>query len=266
MSAASNDAVLCPYSHIMQIKVASDFYANYNATILDCATVTIGKRALFGPSRQSGLERANEITIGGDCWIGGGANIQAGVTLGQGCTVDAGAVVTKNFPDCSRATGAPLHHLLPHPPRKNTHTLRYRPSPNSSLRHFILATSTPGKTRTCARPVEIGNQPSLDETRDDDDDSAPLYAATHLRGAYDSQFDLDGGLCDFEGFLERDVDVFVREEEDDEPKHDLDENSVEKSQEDDEDESTAFGRWFNLPRRSASTTGSGGGGNWFGRR
>ncbi|KAF9035401.1 trimeric LpxA-like protein [Hymenopellis radicata] len=97
------------------IKVASDFYANYNTTILDCATVTIGKRVLFGPSvslypathgisvkeRQSGLERANEITIGDDCWIGGGANIQAGVTLGQGCTVGAGAVVTKSFPDWS---------------------------------------------------------------------------------------------------------------------------------------------------------------------
>ncbi|KAF9035386.1 hypothetical protein BDZ89DRAFT_1062163 [Hymenopellis radicata] len=105
---------------------------------------------------------------------------------------------------------------------------------------------------------------------DDDDDDAPLYAATQLRGAYDSQFDLDAGLGDLEGFLERDVHVFGEGEEEEEPKKDLD-DSVEKSPEDDEvqdeDESATFGRWFNLPRRSASTTGSGGGGpNWFGRR
>ncbi|KIY70838.1 trimeric LpxA-like protein [Cylindrobasidium torrendii FP15055 ss-10] len=95
------------------IKLKGEFYANFNTTILDCAVVTIGKRVLFGPNvslypathgisvkeRQSGLERANEIEIGDDCWIGGGANIQAGVKLGQGCTVGAGAVVTKSFPD-----------------------------------------------------------------------------------------------------------------------------------------------------------------------
>ncbi|PBK95323.1 trimeric LpxA-like protein [Armillaria gallica] len=95
------------------IELKGSFYANYNTTILDCATVTIGTRVMFGPNvslyaathgtsvkeRQADLERASEIVIGDDCWIGGGANIQAGVVLGQGCTVGAGAVVTKSFPD-----------------------------------------------------------------------------------------------------------------------------------------------------------------------
>ncbi|KAK0217957.1 trimeric LpxA-like protein, partial [Armillaria fumosa] len=95
------------------IKLKGSFYANYNATILDCATVSIGTRVLFGPNvslyaathgisvkeRQSDWERASEIVIGDDCWIGGGANIQAGVVFGQGCTVGAGSVVTKSFPD-----------------------------------------------------------------------------------------------------------------------------------------------------------------------
>ncbi|KAK0462536.1 trimeric LpxA-like protein [Desarmillaria tabescens] len=107
------------------IKLNGSFYANYNTTILDCATVTIGTRVMFGPNvslyaathgisvkeRQTGLERASEIIIGDDCWIGGGANIQAGVVLGQGCTVGAGSVVTKSFPDWSIVVGNPARLL-----------------------------------------------------------------------------------------------------------------------------------------------------------
>lgn len=71
---------------IFQIELKGSFYANYNTTILDCATVTIGTRVMFGPNvslyaathgtsvkeRQTDLERASEIVIGDDCWIGGG--------------------------------------------------------------------------------------------------------------------------------------------------------------------------------------------------
>ncbi|KAF8905343.1 hypothetical protein CPB85DRAFT_1437421 [Mucidula mucida] len=189
-----------------------------------------------------------------------------------------------------------------------------------------LVTSTPPNTRTRARPLDIGSEPSSEprgEMKDlrellsaartpsprkgkkplvrasssklsveeesldfgvnpiasagsamplSDDDPAPLYAATQLRGAYDSQFDLDGGLGDLEGFLERDVNVFGEGDDGEEEEKDELDDSVDKSREEDEieidgeDESTTFGRWFNLPRRSASTTGSGGGPNWFGRR
>ncbi|KAK0488906.1 trimeric LpxA-like protein [Armillaria novae-zelandiae] len=114
--ASNNSFVYVDYG--TNIKLKGSFYANYNATILDCAIVSIGTRVLFGPNvslyaathgisvkeRQSDWERASEIAIGDDCWVGGGANIQAGVVLGQECTVGAGSVVTKSFPDCCVVT------------------------------------------------------------------------------------------------------------------------------------------------------------------
>ncbi|KAN0060121.1 hypothetical protein ACQY0O_008095 [Thecaphora frezii] len=103
------------------IHLKGAFYANSNATILDCAAVNIGDGVLFGPNvhiycathstsvkeRKLGLERALPVTIGDDTWIGGNTTIMAGVTIGKGCTVGAGSTVTRDIPDWSVAVGAP---------------------------------------------------------------------------------------------------------------------------------------------------------------
>lgn len=86
-------------------------FINYNCTIIDTCTVSIGSRTIFGPNVSlysgthpqdpdlrngaEGPEFGKPIIIGDDCWIGGNAIILAGVTIGNGCTVGAGSVVTK---------------------------------------------------------------------------------------------------------------------------------------------------------------------------
>jgi len=45
--------------------------------------------------------------IGRDVWLGAGATVLGGVTIGDGSVVGAGAVVTRNIPPYSIATGVP---------------------------------------------------------------------------------------------------------------------------------------------------------------
>ena len=101
----------CDYGH--NIYVGDNFYANFGCVILDVAEVRIGKNCLIAPQvgiytathpidpteRVSGLEYAQPITIGDNCWIGGNAVINPGVTLGSNVVVASGAVVTKSFGD-----------------------------------------------------------------------------------------------------------------------------------------------------------------------
>ncbi|MDD3237148.1 MAG: sugar O-acetyltransferase [Candidatus Gastranaerophilales bacterium] len=101
--------------------VGNNVYMNTNCTILDSAMVTIGDYTLIGSgvqfctpmhpidpiSRRSGVEYANPITIGKDCWIGSGAIILHGVTIGDGTTIGAGSIVTKDIPANSIAVGNP---------------------------------------------------------------------------------------------------------------------------------------------------------------
>lgn len=58
-------------------------------------------------SRRDGIEYAQGVTIGDDCWIGGNTTIMPGVEIGKGCTIGAGSVVTKSIPDFSVAIGSP---------------------------------------------------------------------------------------------------------------------------------------------------------------
>lgn len=93
------------------VKVGTGVFLNYNTTIIDTCTVSIGSRTLFGPNvslfsgghpldshvrrGMNGPEFGKPVTIGEDCWIGGNVTILPGVTVGDGCTVGAGSVVTK---------------------------------------------------------------------------------------------------------------------------------------------------------------------------
>lgn len=91
----------CDYGY--NIKIEGSFYANSNATILDCAEVVIGDATLFGPNvhvyaathsvnpaeRKCTLERALPVKIGRNCWIGGNTTILPGVEIGENTTIGA---------------------------------------------------------------------------------------------------------------------------------------------------------------------------------
>jgi maltose O-acetyltransferase len=109
----------CDYG--TQIRVGSDFYANFGLIILDCNVVTIGDRVKFGPGvhiyaathpvepeiREELREYALPITIGNDVWVGGGTKILPGVTIGDGTTIGAGSVVSRSIPERVVAAGVP---------------------------------------------------------------------------------------------------------------------------------------------------------------
>lgn len=103
------------------IHIGSHFVANFNLTILDEATVTIGDHVFIGPDcgiytvnhallpdqRNVGVMRAFPVTIGNDVWIGAGVTVLPGVTIGDGSVVGAGSVVTRDVPPGVLAAGNP---------------------------------------------------------------------------------------------------------------------------------------------------------------
>jgi maltose O-acetyltransferase len=114
-----NSPFYCDYG--TNITMGDQVFLNFNCTILDVATVTIGSRTLLGPGvqiytathpldyqeRASGLESAQPIVIGEDVWIGGGAILCPGVTIGNRAVIGAGSVVTKDIPADTLAVGNP---------------------------------------------------------------------------------------------------------------------------------------------------------------
>lgn len=113
----------CDYGQLIEIGEA--FYANFNLTILDCASVKIGHNVMCAPNvsiltathpidpeiRNSELEYALPITIGNSVWLGAGCIILPGVTIGDNCVIGAGSVVTKSIPANCVAVGNPCRVL-----------------------------------------------------------------------------------------------------------------------------------------------------------
>lgn len=110
--------------------IGENSYANFNFTVLDCSTVTIGRDVFFGPNvslvtplhpylpeerrmrlKEDGsaydLEYAKPIVIGDDCWFGSNVTVIGGVTIGSGTIIGAGSVVTKDIPSGVLAAGNP---------------------------------------------------------------------------------------------------------------------------------------------------------------
>lgn len=103
------------------IHVGKGFFANFNFTVLDEATVTIGDDCFIGPNvaiytachstdpkeRNTRREWARPVSIGENCWIGGSVTILPGVSIGDNCTIGAGSVVVRDIPSNSVAVGNP---------------------------------------------------------------------------------------------------------------------------------------------------------------
>ena len=96
----------------VNIRVGQNFFANFDCTFLDCATITIGNNVFLGPGAQlytvthplDAVERrrtefAEPTLIGDDVWIGGCVIVLPGVTIGDGVVVAAGVMVTRDVED-----------------------------------------------------------------------------------------------------------------------------------------------------------------------
>ncbi len=109
----------CDYG--CHISAGDNLYINYDCTILDCNTVTIGNDVMMAPGvhidtayhptepimGRSGLAMTAPIVIGDNVWIGGRAVICAGVTIGDNTTIGAGSVVVRDLPANVIAVGNP---------------------------------------------------------------------------------------------------------------------------------------------------------------
>ena len=104
-----------------KIITGENFFANYNLTILDEATVTFGDNVFVGPNvsiytvihhadleqRNIGIMKNLPVNIGNNVWIGGNVVILPGVKIGCKAVIGAGSIVTKDFPSGVFACGNP---------------------------------------------------------------------------------------------------------------------------------------------------------------
>ena len=117
-------------------RIGKRFFGNFNLTIQDDTTVTIGDDCNFGPNVSIGTpihpllpdERrsikaadgsparvcyAKPVVIGNDCWFGANVTVCPGVTIGDNCVIGAGSVVTRDIPANSFAAGVPCRVIRP---------------------------------------------------------------------------------------------------------------------------------------------------------
>ncbi len=108
--------------HPENVRMGTDCTLNHWAILNARAPLTIGNRVRLSahcivstagletaktPAGQLHAHLAKPVTIGDDVWIGAGAIILPGVQIGARTVVGAGAVVTKDVPPDSVATGVP---------------------------------------------------------------------------------------------------------------------------------------------------------------
>ena len=116
--------------------IGQRFFGNFNLTIQDDASVTIGNDCNFGPNvtivtpihpllpeerkvlynsagEPKRLCYAKPVVVGSDCWFGANVVVCPGVTIGDGCVIGAGSVVTRDIPAHSFAAGNPCRVIRP---------------------------------------------------------------------------------------------------------------------------------------------------------
>lgn len=114
----------CDYGSL--IRIGSNSFLNYDAILLDCASITIGDDVSIGPrvqlltalhpmddhrARRQRWESAAPISIGDNVWLGGGVIVCPGVTIGANSVVGAGSVVTRDVPSNTFAAGNPCRKI-----------------------------------------------------------------------------------------------------------------------------------------------------------
>ncbi|MGP6444004.1 maltose acetyltransferase domain-containing protein [Rahnella aceris] len=109
------------------IHIGNNFYANFNLTVVDDATVTIGDNVMIAPNvtlataghpidpdiRITGQQFSLPIVIEDNVWLGTGVIVNPGVTIGRNSVIGAGSVVTKSIPPDVVAAGVPCRVLRP---------------------------------------------------------------------------------------------------------------------------------------------------------
>jgi maltose O-acetyltransferase len=110
----------CDYG--AQIAVGAGCFINYDAILLDCASITIGDNVSIGPraqlvtalhpvddyeARRAGWESAAPIVLGDNVWLAAGVIVCPGVTIGANSAIGAGSVVIGDIPAGVLAAGNP---------------------------------------------------------------------------------------------------------------------------------------------------------------
>jgi maltose O-acetyltransferase len=110
----------CDYG--AQVAVGAGCFINYDAILLDCASITIGDNVSIGPraqlvtalhpvddyeARRAGWESTAPIVLGDNVWLAAGVIVCPGVTIGANSVIGAGSVVIGDIPAGVLAAGNP---------------------------------------------------------------------------------------------------------------------------------------------------------------
>lgn len=115
------------FSYGCNTTVGDHFYSNFNLTIVDDVSVTIGNCVMCAPNvtisttghpvhpyyRTRGAHFSLPIVIEDNVWIGANVAIMPGVTIGKNSVIGAGSVVTRDIPANVVAFGTPCRVIRP---------------------------------------------------------------------------------------------------------------------------------------------------------
>lgn len=114
----------CDYG--TQITIGAGCFINYDAILLDCASITIGDNVSIGPraqlvtalhpvddydARRAGLESAAPIVLGDNVWLAAGVIVCPGVRIGANSVIGAGSVVIDDVATGVLAAGNPCRAI-----------------------------------------------------------------------------------------------------------------------------------------------------------